>query len=395
MTTLIADLLLFLLALPGVLSCGYLLLLTLCSRASPPPPRSSRSLRFQVVVPAHDEAALIARAVRSLKRLNWPRDCLRLLVVADNCHDATAQLARAAGAEVIERQDPERRGKGYALAHAFARVRDRAWADAVIVVDADSEVSTNLVEACAARIEAGAQAVQVHYGILNPQDSWRTRLMTIAIGAFHRVRSRARERLRLSCGIRGNGWCVTRVLLAQMPYGAYSLTEDLEYGITLGLAGVRVHYADEAAVCAAMVSSETLARSQRARWEGGRFQQIRRRSLPLLRAAWQRRSPVCLDLLLDLLVLPLSYVVLYVVLLLILGTVARLMDVALALWLWMAVACALSLAAYVLSGWQLSGTGWRGLVDLARAPFFLAWKLILLLRRPAPEEWVRTGRELR
>ena len=94
----------------------------------------------------------------------------------------------------------------------------------------------------AARIAGGAVAVQAHYGVLNPQASWRTQLITIAKGAFHIVRSRARERLGLSCGIRGNGWCVTHELLQRVPYRCFSLTEDLEYGIQLGLAGLRVGY---------------------------------------------------------------------------------------------------------------------------------------------------------
>src|SRR4029077_15010006 len=148
-------------------------------------------------------------------------DRFRVLVVADNCSDATAALARAAGAQVLERNDPEHRGKGYALAYAFAASRAHGRADAVVVVDADSEASTNLLEASAARIEAGAEVVQAHYGVLNARASWRTRLMSIAMTSFHRVRSRARERLGLSCGIRGNGWCITHRLLRHVPYGAF------------------------------------------------------------------------------------------------------------------------------------------------------------------------------
>src|SRR6185503_643631 len=153
-----------------------------------------------------------------------------------------------AGAYVIERNDSVRRGKGFALQYAFRASHEAAWADAVVVVDADTEVSTNLLEAFATRIEAGADAVQVRYGVLNSEASWRTQLLAVAKACFHDVRSRARERLALSCGLRGNGWCVTHCLLAEIPYEAFSLVEDVEYGITLGLAGYRVHYADEAFV---------------------------------------------------------------------------------------------------------------------------------------------------
>jgi cellulose synthase/poly-beta-1,6-N-acetylglucosamine synthase-like glycosyltransferase len=384
--------LLIALAAPAVMASAYLLVLTILSaRAEPIRPRS-RTLRFDVIVPAHNEAAVIERTVSSLRKIDWPADRFRVLVVADNCTDATAVLARAAGAEVLERYDPALRGKGYALAFAFQASREQGWADAVAVIDADAEVSSNLLEAFAGRIEQGAQAVQVHYGILNPMASWRTRLITIAKAAFHIVRSRARERLKLSCGIRGNGWCVTHELLKRVPYQAYSLTEDLEFGIDLGLAGYRVAYADEAHSDAEMVTNEKVASTQRRRWEDGRFAMIRLRTLPLLHRALRRADRVCLDLALDLLVLPLSYVTLNVGLLIICASLAVYGHLATVAWLWLALACAASLLAYVLRGWQLSGIGARGIFDLARAPLFLTWRVLSMLR-PRAQGWVRTDRE--
>src|SRR5450631_779550 len=381
------------LALPAVLACGYLLLCTVLSARERPPTRSSRRLRFDVFVPAHNEEAGIARTVANLRRLDWPADCVRVIVIADNCSDATSRIATAAGARVYERTNLEKRGKGYALAYAFERSASEAWSDAVVVIDADAEASANLLEAFAARIERGACAVQAHYGVLNPFASWRTRLITIAKAAFHIVRSRARERVGVSCGIRGNGWCVTHSLLERVPYRAFSLTEDVEYGIELGLAGYRVQYADEAHSNADMVSGEQIARKQRQRWEHGRFQLIRAKTLTLLEAACRQRSAVCFDLALDLLVLPLSYVTLNVLALLVLAALATWWQPPLRPWLWLGGACAASLVLYVLRGWQLSGTGARGLFDLARAPGFIVWKILLMLRRRTSDEWVRTDRE--
>jgi len=391
--TLIAHLVLLALALPAAAASLYLLAFTLLSPALPPVLRSSRRLRFDVIVPAHDEAAVIEAAVASLRKLDWPAESFRILVVADNCSDATAALARAAGAEVIERFDTTLRGKGYALALAFQHSLARKWADAVVVVDADTQVSANLLEAFAARIETGAKAVQAHYGVSNPHASWRTRLMTIAMASFHRVRSRARERLQLSCGLRGNGWCVTQRLLRQVPYRAYSLAEDIEYGIDLGLAGYRVHYADEAQVSGMMVSGEEASRTQRQRWEDGRMQLIRSRALPLLKAATGPDGGVCLDLALDLLVLPLSYVAANVALLIMLAGLGTLAAPSFEPWLWLGLACAASIGLYVLRGWSLSGVGLRGLLDLLRAPFFVLWKLLSMLRPHNSAEWVRTKRE--
>jgi cellulose synthase/poly-beta-1,6-N-acetylglucosamine synthase-like glycosyltransferase len=392
--TMFSDSILWLLGTPAVFSCGYLLLLTLCSGKTRAPAAGARTLRFDVIVPAHDEEALIGRVVGSLHRSDWPRSAFRIVVVADNCTDGTAAVARLAGAEVLERADANRRGNGSALEHAFAASRARGWADAVVVVDADSEVSANLLAACAARIESGAHAVQVHYGVLEPRASWRTRLLCIAMAAFHRLRSRGRERLGLSCGLRGNGWCVTHALLEQVPYRAFSLAEDIEYGIDLGLAGYRIHYADEASVDAQMVADAASAASQRRRWELGRWQLLRTKATALLRAAVQRRSPICLDLAVDLLVLPLSYIVLNVVALLAVAAALAPWQASALPWLWLGSACAAGLTLYVLRGWQLSDMGMLGLVDLARAPFFLAWKITLLLRSRGSRTWVRTKRRL-
>jgi len=391
--TLLTVLVLLALAVPAALACIYLLVQTLMSGELPAPAPSTRQLRFDIVVPAHNEAAGITHTVANLRLLDWPTDRYRILVVADNCTDATALLAEAAGATVLERRDPTLRGKGYALQFGFQRSRSDAFADAVAVVDADSEVSSNLLEAFAARIENGASAIQAHHGVLNQWKSWRTRLLAVAIGAYHVLRSRARERQHVSCGIRGNGWCVTHRLLEEISYNAFSLAEDLEYGISLGLAGYRVHYAGEAEASQDMTAGPEAARTQRRRWEDGRFQMIRSRTLPLLRAALQRRSCVCLDLALDLLVLPFTYVALGVGALFVAALLAAWWHAAFMPWVWYSVACMLILIAYVLRGWQLSGTGARGLVDLLGAPAFVVWKLVLTLNRRSSGEWVRTERQ--
>jgi cellulose synthase/poly-beta-1,6-N-acetylglucosamine synthase-like glycosyltransferase len=389
----IIELVLTVLAVPALGSSLYLLLLTLLSAKLQPAPASSRQMRFDVIVPAHDEVAVLSRVLGTLSRLDWPRDRFNIVVVADNCTDDTAALARSLGAAVMERHDPERRGKGYALEFAFKASRARGFADAVVVVDADAEVSANLLEAVAARMERGAEAVQVHYGVSNASVSWRTRLLTIAKASFHIVRSRARERLRLSCGIRGNGWAVTHRLLDSVPYHSFSLTEDLEYGIELGLLGHRVLYAEEASSDAEMVSNERAARKQRQRWEQGRFQLVRSQTLPLLRQAVRRRSRVCLDLAIDLLVLPLSYVALSVALLTALAVAGAMWHACGPGWLWLSLFCWAALAAHILRGWQLSGVGPRGLIDLARAPLFLVWKLAVMLSRQQTAGWTRTTRE--
>jgi 1,2-diacylglycerol 3-beta-glucosyltransferase len=383
-----------LLAIPVLVACGYLFLLALLSRRRPPPRSGLPKLRFDVVVPAHDEEPGIARTIRSLQTVEYPSALRRILVVADNCTDRTATVARAAGALVMERRSA-RRGKGYALEFAFERCLSDRFADAIVVVDADSVVSPNLLAAFSARLESGAAAVQAHYGVRNPAASWRTRLMAIAFSLFHKVRSLGRERLRVSAGLRGNGMCFSASLLREIPHRAYSLVEDVEYGIQLALAGHRVHFAGEVAVLSDMVITERAARSQRQRWEGGRFAMLRKYGAVLFWTGLRRNDPCLLDMAMDLFVPPLAMLAATAGFGLVFAGLssAQAGRATIALYLW--ALSSLFLVAYIVRGWQVSGTGVRGLADLLCAPVYVLWKATVLLGTSlhGRGDWVRTPRE--
>ncbi|MEI9953270.1 MAG: glycosyltransferase [Pseudomonadota bacterium] len=387
------DLLLLVLGLPVLAAASYLFLATLLSSRPPVPARGPTERRFRFIVPAHNESAGIAATVQSLLSVDYPRALFDVLVVADNCQDDTAEQARRAGAVVLERHDTQRRGKGYALLLAFSELPPEV--DAVVVVDADTLISSNLLWAFAARRDLGAVAAQADYAVRNPNASWRTRLIAIAFGAFHIVRSRARERLGLSCGLRGNGMCFSAQILAQVPHNAFSIVEDVEYGLRLGEAGHRVHYADEAHVYGEMVTTAAAATSQRRRWEEGRKELVKRNAVRLLREGFARRNRVLFDLALDLLVPPLSRIA-------VASLVGALAAFALSVWSRSATLsgvsfgfCLVAVALYVLRGWTVSGTGARGLLDLCLAPVYVAWKASLRFRRVTrpTSSWVRTERE--
>ncbi|MGH7330805.1 MAG: glycosyltransferase family 2 protein, partial [Polyangiaceae bacterium] len=229
----------------------------------------------------------------------------------------------------------------------------------------------------------------------NPDASWRTRLMSIALGSIHTLRSRARERLGVSCGLHGNGMCFTSALLRKVPYDAFSITEDLEYSLRLAEAGHRVVYAAEARVFGDMPVSERASRTQRERWEGGRGEMARLHAPGLCKRALKNADSIALDRAIDLLLPPLTTIVAT----LFIGLAACAMlsvhagAVIAATWLW--VASILMVLIYVARGWQLSGTGVRGLTAFLHVPIYLVWKLTLPLRRRehARGEWVRTARE--
>lgn len=391
------DLSLFAIGCAALLLAAYLLVLALAARPAKQAPPGADGLRFDVVVPAHDEEAGIAATIASLRAMDYPEDRRQIVVVADNCSDATAERARAAGATVLVRDDPAHLGKGYGLAHAFEHLARTSDADAVVIVDADTEVSPNLLRAFAARFERGAGAVQAAYGVRNPDASWRTRLLVIALAIFHVLRSLGRERLGLSAGLRGNGMGFSREALRRVPHSAHSIVEDVEHGVALGEAGYRVWFVPEAEVRGEMASRERSSRSQRRRWERGRRDLAKRHAPRLLREAIARRDPVLLDLALDLVVPPLATLSLITA------------GGALASIAWRAaggaawpmipwIASAIAIVVYVLRGWAISGAGARGLFDLfVLAPAYVAWKLSLAVRRDEHrrDAWVRTEREAR
>ncbi len=387
----------FLVAIPAALAGGYLGVLTAASKRHRPSTGTDRSVRFAFVVPAHNEAFGITETITSLRAVDYPRQSFRVIVIADNCTDDTAAVARSAGAPVIERTDDLRRSKGFALSDVLPQVLADPWVDAVVVVDADSVVTPNLLGLCAGRIAAGDEVLQVRYGIRNPDDSWRTQLLAVAFGCFHDVRSAGREALGLSCGLRGNGMVFTRRALEVAPHRASSLVEDLEHGMDLADAGIRIAYVDGASVLAEMPTNDEASRSQRDRWERGRAG-FRRRALAMLRAGLRAGDPLRVDLAADVLLPPLGSVAA-----LTLGSGAvsvgasmlrRRIDPSVV----PAAIAVLGIGSHVAAGWRASGTGWRGLSALTRVPGYILWKL---QSRAVPnargggasaEPWIRTAR---
>ena len=185
--------------------------------------------RIAVLVPAHDEAALIARCVQSLQAQTYPSRLYDVIVVADNCSDATASIARSAGADVLVRDEPDARGKGRALRWAFDRVLRRPIPpDAVVVVDADSVADPCFLSALVRPFESGASAVQGE-SLLAEDGSRAASLRAAAFLLVNRVRPAGRSALGLPCDLTGNGMLLSSELLRAYPWDAFTSAEDLEY----------------------------------------------------------------------------------------------------------------------------------------------------------------------
>jgi cellulose synthase/poly-beta-1,6-N-acetylglucosamine synthase-like glycosyltransferase len=340
--------------------------------------------RLTVVVPAHNEEGLIAECVASL--LVSAAENAKVLVIAHNCSDATAENAREAGADVLVYEDPGAKGKGHALRYGFEKAL-RDGAEAVLVVDADSTVSENLIPAVLDSFAEGAEAVQCRYEMRSATDKPKSRLASLAFRAFTFVRPVGRERLGLSAGIQGNGFGLTGALLARVPYDAFSVVEDLEYHIHLLLVGERVRFLEEAMVTSDGPASGAGESVQQSRWQGGRVRVAKMWLGPLLKQAVRGRMRL-IEPMLDLAGLPMAF------------GVAALVAACFVPMLWVRLYAVISLSVVVT---HVVAAAWAGpdvmgtLRVLAMAPVYILWKLRLvpgMLRASgARATWVRTERK--
>jgi hypothetical protein len=355
-----------------------------------------RTARFLFVIPAHDEEVNIAATIESCRGVSYDPALYRVVVIADNCTDATADLARVAGAEVIERTDPLRRSKGHALEYFFEQRPGLAGAtDAVVVIDADTIVDPGILTAFAAALGAGKDWVQCYYTVRNPDASWRTRMMTYAFSLFNGVWLLGQDRMGLAVGLKGNGMCFSTRGLARFPWQAYGLTEDLEFSWMLRIAGERTHFLPGTRVSGTMLSrGGSAATAQRLRWEAGRKAQRGLFLGPLLRS--RQIGPLTkLMYLIDLVFPPLVSLLLglLVVVSLDLGAVHDPRFLASSPWLLPPVhgLMAVVLGCYALSPLFALDLPARYLASLVALPYYAVWKLLAI--RGKPTAWVRTPRE--
>lgn len=226
--------------------------------------------KFALIVAAHNEELVISHIIDSLFRQNYPKDLYDVFVIADNCSDKTAEIARAHGAIVYERFNDKERGKGFALEWMFNKIyamEDRY--DVVGVFDADNLVSSNYLLEMNKQLSKGHKVVQGYIDSKNPYDSWVTCSYSIAFWQANRIFQLPRYYLGLNCGLCGTGFCISIDVLKKIGWGATCLTEDLEFTMKLALNDMKVAWADEAVVYDEKPLTLMQSWNQRKRWMQG------------------------------------------------------------------------------------------------------------------------------
>jgi cellulose synthase/poly-beta-1,6-N-acetylglucosamine synthase-like glycosyltransferase len=273
---------------PATAAClHYFALTALGWRRARPLPETQPSHTFAVVIPAHNEEIGLPATVRSVLASDYAADRLRVLVVADNCADRTAEVGRRLGVDCLERHDPANRGKGYALALAIPKAL-AAGADAVVVLDADCELGRDTLRQMDAALAVGALAVQAARVPRNP-DAGPAAVVSAVGSAIENAVSAGRCRLGGSAALRGSGMAFARSVLERHPWSSFGLTEDVEYGAELARAGVRVWFLADAEVRGEVPAGVAALTRQRKRWRAALFA-----GGPGLFARWLASKPLVL-----------------------------------------------------------------------------------------------------
>jgi len=350
-----------------------------------------RLASLAVLVPAHNEESGIAATLAAVRAQLAPGD--RLLVVADNCSDATADVARAAGAEVIERAS-QLRGKGYALAHGIDHLR-AAPPSAVVIVDADCDLAAGALDALMHDLAASGRPVQALYLMLAPSGAGLSR--RLAQFAW-RVRNWARpagwHRLGMPCQLMGTGMAFSWDMLRDAALANASIVEDMKLGLDLAARGMAPVFCQRALVTSWFPESAAAAGTQRTRWEHGHIEMILREMPAILRLAAVRRDRRMLGMALDLGVPPLA---------LLAGVLALAWLLAVAGWLLGATALVAIVASglvalfliTILAAWSVQGRDLVRLSELLAVPWYIVAKLPMYLRFIVrrQRDWVRTDRK--
>ena len=354
--------------------------------------RSTVSSRAAILVPAHNEEKCIAQTVAALAAQVRPAD--RIVVIADNCTDATADQARSAGATVVERFDEQRRGKGYALDRGV-RYLEADPPEVVIVVDADCMLAPGSVDVLARTAAATGRPAQA-VNLINPPQaaSAKARISALAFLVKNLVRPIGLMRLGLPCMITGTGFCMPWQVIREAPLASGNIVEDMQMGLNLTMQGLLPLYCPEARVTSDLPSTESASVSQRTRWEHGHLQTLLTQAPRLVGKAVSTGRVRLLGVALDLSVPPLSLLVM------LWGATSALTCLAWALGASplpavLMLAGGVGLLSAVIAGWARFGRQICPFNTLLAVPMYVVWKLpvylAFLLRRQ--KAWVRTERE--
>jgi len=348
---------------------------------------------FKILIPAHNEAAVISTTLDSLlTQVDHPG---QIVVVADNCTDNTADIARHYQVEVWERQDDDRRGKGFALDFGV-NVLSTNPPEVVIFMDADCVVEPGAIAALVNEAHRQQKPIQALYLLEKPKNA--TPKDTISALAFlvkNHVRPAGLTVWNLPCLLTGTGMAFPWQIIQQATLASDNIVEDIQLGLDLAIAGHPPQFCEQAKITGILPQQEQAATTQRTRWEHGYIQTLLRQCPRLMGNALQQKRWDLLALAAEISIVPLSLWVLIWLGGLGLSLIGWQLGTSLlpVLLFGLAGGC---FAIAVISAWAKFGRGEIPAKTLLAVPFYVLWKIPLyfafLINRQS--QWVRTERDI-
>lgn len=257
---------------------------------------SDKLHRYALIISAHNEQAVIANMVESLKKLDYPEEFYDIYVIADNCDDRTTQEAERAGAIVYERTDATKRGKGFALEWMFEKLYAMGDKyDYISIFDADNLVDPGFLKAMNEKANQGFKVVQGFLDSKNPYDSWISASYSFCFWCVNRIFQQARYNLGLCCELSGTGFIIALDTLKKLGWGATCLTEDMEFTMKLCMNDEKVAFAYDAKIYDEKPLTLKQSWNQRVRWMQGHCDVATRYFWKLFKKGIKERKLSCID----------------------------------------------------------------------------------------------------
>ncbi len=276
----------------------YQLIVSICSlvKLKDKPILEDKQNRFMAIIPAHNEESVVGNLVESLTKQNYPKELYDIYVIADNCTDKTAEIAKNAGAIVYERFDDKNKTKGHALKWFLnKKIEEDAPYDAFCVFDADNIVHEDFIKNMNKKLCQGEDVVQGYRDIKNPTDSWISAGYAIFYWTMNRFYHLARYNLGLSPLINGTGFMVKFDVVKPTGWDTQTLTEDIEFSLKRIIAGKKLGWATDAIVYDEQPVGFKQSWSQRSRWTVGHMQCIQNYTKDLASATKEHKTLMNFD----------------------------------------------------------------------------------------------------
>lgn len=346
-----------------------------------------------VLIPAHNEAEQITEVLEVLKQQITEQD--QIIVIADNCHDNTAELARATGVTVIERENLQDRGKGYALDYAMQQIKDNP-PEVLVILDGDCLIEPNTLKNITCKAIATGRPVQATYLMDQPEDtSLKDRISMFSLKVKNKVRLLGLNRLGWHCLLTGSGMAFPWSLIKEVSLAGSKTTDDTQLTVDLALAGSTPVFCEEALVIGRLMKGKD-AQSQRSRWEHGQLEMILVEVPRLLKSFLTTGNLAALGLALDISVPPLSLLVM-------LWTTSAILVWLVVIWGGASLTPAILISVAggflllgVLMAWGRFGRSDLPFKSLIAIPFYIFSKIPIYLKfliQPQ-SRWLKTERDL-